>query len=354
MSLYGKLTFWMQEQGLDALLISKRTNIRYFSGFAGSAGVLVITATQRKIFVDFRYVGQAALMAPDFEIVRSRGNPMEAASDFLLQQGFCKIGFENETMTVAEWSRLTAKVPVEKWASVQLDGFRTIKTAPEIAKIVKAAAIADAALEQVLPLFRPGISEQKLAAALEYEMRQRGSERTSFETILASGPRSALPHGAASSRTLSTGDFVVIDFGAVYEGYHSDVTRTVCVGKASSRQREIYEIVLSAQLAGLAAIRSGVLCREVDQTARTVIESAGFGSYFGHGLGHSVGLEIHENPRLSPTAGEETLSPGMVVTVEPGIYLPAWGGVRIEDLVVVTDSGCRILSQTSKSLQELD
>ncbi len=353
-SLYEKLTRWMQEQGLDALLISKRTNIRYFSGFAGSAGVLALTATQRKIFIDFRYVEQAAQTAPDFESVKGHGNPMESALDFLQQQGFSKIGFENQVMTVAEWNHLTAKVPVEKWVPVQLDGFRTIKTALEIEKIAKAASIADAALEHVLPLFRPGITEQKLAASLEYEMRQRGSERTSFETILASGPRSALPHGAASGRTLETGDFVVIDFGAVFEGYHSDVTRTVCIGRPSSRQREIYDTVLSAQLAGLAAIRPGVLCREVDRAARTVIESAGFGSYFGHGLGHSVGLEIHENPRLSPTAGEETLSPGMVVTVEPGIYLPAWGGVRIEDLVVVTDSGCRILSRTPKSLQELD
>lgn len=197
-SLYEKLTRWMQEQGLDALLISKRTNIRYFSGFAGSAGVLALTATQRKIFIDFRYVEQAAQTAPDFESVKGHGNPMESALDFLQQQGFSKIGFENQVMTVAEWNHLTAKVPVEKWVPVQLDGFRTIKTALEIEKIAKAASIADAALEHVLPLFRPGITEQKLAASLEYEMRQRGSERTSFETILASGPRSALPQDRKS------------------------------------------------------------------------------------------------------------------------------------------------------------
>lgn len=343
----------MQEQGLDALLISKRTNIRYFSGFAGSAGVLVITATQRKNFVDFRYMEQAAKTAPDFEAVRSRGNPMDAAVDFLQQQGCCKIGFENEVMTVAEFGRLTAKVSAEKWVPVQLDEFRVVKTAAEIEKIAKASAIADSALDNILPLFRPGVTEQMLAAALEYEMRKQGSERTSFETILASGPRSALPHGVASSRTIEAGDFVVIDFGAVYEGYHSDVTRTVCIGKASQRQREIYDIVLSAQLAGLAVIHPGILCREVDRIARAVIDSAGFGAYFGHGLGHSVGLEIHENPRLSPTAGESTLKPGMAITVEPGIYLPEWGGVRIEDLVVVTESGCRILSHTSKDLLEL-
>ena len=184
-------------------------------------------------------------------------------------------------------------------------------------------------------------------------MRQLGSERTGFATIVASGPRSALPHGVAADRLLATGDLVVFDFGAVYDGYHSDMTRTVCLGPASDRQRQVYHTVLSAQLAGLAAVRPGALCRDVDRTARDIIETAGYGECFGHGLGHSVGLAIHESPRLSPLAGEARLEAGMVVTVEPGIYLPDWGGVRIEDLVVVTADGCRILSHTTKQLLEL-
>jgi len=352
-SLYEKLALWMKEKGLDALLVSKRTNIKYFSGFGGSAGVLVITATQRKIFVDFRYVEQATQTAPDFEVVRCKMNPVDAAAEFLQQQAFHKIGFENADMTVADFSRLTEKISPERWGPVQLDDFRMVKTEVEIAKISKAAAIGDSAFASILPLIRPGVTEQTLVAALEYEMRVRGSERTAFETIVASGPRSALPHGLASGKPLESGDFVVIDFGAVFEGYHSDMTRTVCVGTASPRHREIYDIVLSAQLAGLAAIHSGALCREVDKTARDMIESAGFGPYFGHGLGHCVGLAIHENPRLAVSAGDSILKSSMVVTVEPGIYLPGWGGVRIEDLVVVTDSGCRIINQTPKELLEL-
>jgi len=352
-ALHEKLAFWMLEQGLDALLISKRTNIRYFSGFGGSEGVLVITATQRKIFVDFRYIEQATQTAPDFNAVLSRGNPMDAAVEFLRQSEFPKIGFENEVMTVAEFGRLTKIIPAHRWIAAQLDGFRSVKTPVEIEKISAAAAITDAAFKNILPLVRPGVTEQTIAAALEYEMRVLGSERTAFETIVASGPRSAFPHGLASAKILEPGDFVVIDFGAVFDGYHSDMTRTVCVGQASPRQREVYDTVLSAQLAGLAAVGPGMLCRDVDKIARDIIGAAGFGPNFGHGLGHSVGLAIHENPRLAVIAGEARLETGMVVTVEPGIYLPGWGGVRIEDLVVVTESGCRILSQTHKELLEL-
>jgi len=353
MAQYGKLKPWMQEHNLDALLISNRTNIRYFSGFAGSAGVLVLTETLRKNFVDFRYVEQASQTAPDFETVCSSGNPLDAAIEFLQQSGMGNIGFENEVMTVAEFSRLSRKIPAEKWIPVQLDGLRSVKTVVEIEKIAAAAAIADAAYAKLLPLIRPGVTEQALAAALEYEMRLLGSERTAFDTIVASGPRSALPHGRASAKVLAPGDFVVFDFGAVFDGYHSDITRTICVGKASPRHREVYDTVLSAQLAGLAAVRPGALCRDVDKSARDIITAAGFGANFGHGLGHCVGLEIHENPRLSMLAGEARLETGMVVTVEPGIYLPDWGGVRTEDLVVVTESGCRILSQTRKELLEL-
>jgi len=350
---YRKLQSWMQEQNLDALLISSRTNIRYFSGFGGSAGVLVLTATQRKIFVDFRYGEQAVQTAPDFDTVCTSGNPLDAAVDFLQQSNFGRIGFENEVLTVAEFNRLTGKIVREKWRPVQLDVLRSVKTSSEIEKISVAAMIAEVAYAKILPLIRPGATEQSIAAALEYEMRLLGSERTAFETILASGPRSALPHGLASKKILESGDFVLIDFGAVSEGYHSDMTRTVCVGKASQRHREIYDIVLAAQLAGLSAVRPGVLCRDVDRTARDVIDLAGFGANFGHGLGHGVGLAIRENPRLSSLAGEIRLEAGMVVTVEPGIYLPGWGGVRTEDLVVVTESGCRILNQTRKELLEL-
>ncbi len=350
---YERLTNWLQQQTLPAVLVSKRINVRYFSGFAGSAGVLVVSPTIRKLFVDFRYVEQARQTAPEYETVKCQSNPLDAAVEYLQQQNLDRIGFEAEDLTVADFRRITSVVAEHRWIPSVLDSLRVVKSAEEIAKIQTAAQILDQAFAKILPQIRPGIAENSLAAILEYEMRQLGSERTGFATIVASGPRSALPHGVAGDRLLATGDLVVFDFGAVFDGYHSDMTRTVCLGPASDRQRQIYDTVLSAQMAGLAAVRPGALCREVDGVARGIIAEAGFGDFFGHGLGHSVGLAIHESPRLSPLAGEARLETGMVVTVEPGIYLPEWGGVRIEDLVVVTADGCRILSHTTKQLLEL-
>lgn len=350
---YAKLLGWLREHALDAVLISKRENVQYFSGFAGTAGVLAVTAVRRLIFVDFRYVEQAAQMAPAFQVIRAKGNPLDAALEWLKDAACERVGFEADCLTVTEYQRLLGKLGAEHWNAVQLDGLRAVKTAEEIEKIVVAAEIADEALTAVLPLIRPGETELAVAAALEYEMRKRGSQRPAFDTIVASGARAAMPHGLASARTIESGDFVVIDFGAVYQGYHSDMTRTVCLGRASPRQREIYATALRAQLAGLAAVADGALCREVDGAARDLLETAGFGEFFGHGLGHGVGLAIHEAPRLAPSAGDARLSAGMVVSVEPGIYLPEWGGVRIEDLVVVTATGCRIVSKMDKALLEL-
>ena len=350
---YEKLTDWLKEQALDAALISKRENIRYFSGFAGTAGVLAVTATMRKIFVDFRYMEQARQMAPDFQVVRATASPLATAVEWLKDSAVDRIGFEEECLTVADYRQLTARIAAEQWVPIRLDGLRAVKDPAELEKITVAAAIADEALTEILPLIRPGETEETVAAALEYAMRRRGSSRPAFSTIVASGSRAALPHGLASAKEIAAGDFVVIDFGAVYQGYHSDITRTFCVGKATERQREIYALVLQAQLAGLAAIKAGASCIGVDRTARRLIEAAGLGEYFGHGLGHGVGLEIHERPRLAPSAGEEHLAAGMTVTVEPGVYLPDWGGVRIEDLVVVTEDGCKIISQMDKALLEL-
>lgn len=352
-SQHEKLIAWLTKCKLDAVLVSNRENVRYFSGFAGTAGVLAVTADKRMIFVDSRYVEQARQMAPDFLVIKSGGNPLDEAAEWLKRSGCPQIGFEENDLTFAGYRRMTGKIGAEVWVPVELDGLRAVKTAEEIEKIVASAAIADEALAKILPLIRPGATEEAVAAALEYEMRLRGSTRPAFATILASGPRAALPHGVASGKKIAAGDFVVIDFGAVYEGYHSDMTRTFCVGKASPRQREVYDAVLQAQIAGVAAVRAGAGCREVDGISRGMIASAGFGEYFGHGLGHGVGLAIHEGPRLSPMAGEAKLEAGMVVTVEPGIYLPGWGGVRIEDLLVVTQTGCRILCKMDKALMEL-
>lgn len=350
---FGKIPNWLKQRELDSLLICRRENVRYFSGFAGSAGVLALTATERKIFVDFRYAEQASQTAPAFQMVRCRANPLEAALVWLKEISCRQIGFEEDFLTIADYHRMTSHIGEECWVPIQLDSLRAVKSEDEIEKIVAAAAIADEALTEILPLIRPGVAEESVAAALEYEMRKRGSTRPAFATIIASGLRAALPHGVASSKKIAPGDFVVIDFGAVYDGYHSDITRTYCVGDASERQKEIYDTVLRAQLAGLNAVKAGALCREVDQAAREIIETAGLGEYFGHGLGHGVGLAIHESPRLSPASGDEKLVSGMIVTVEPGVYLPDWGGVRIEDLVMVTEAGYKRISQMDKALMEL-
>lgn len=350
---FAKLVDFIQQNPLTAVLVSKRQNVRYFSGFAGSAGVLLLTPVDRKLFVDFRYVEQAERSAPDFEVVRSWGNPLDEAIHYLGENKPESLGYEEDCLTVAEFHKLVSRLGEFCLKPVHLDGLRQVKTEREIERVVRAAQIADQAFARIVPLIRPGITEIEVAARLEFEMRQLGSQRTAFDTIVASGERSALPHGAASEKLLAAGDLVTIDFGAVYDGYHSDMTRTVCLGSADERQRHVYATVLAAQQAALSVVKGGVLCREVDRIARDRIQSAGYGDYFGHGLGHGVGLAIHELPRLSPHAENLPLAAGMVVTVEPGVYLPGWGGVRIEDLVMVTDEGCRILSQTPKALLEL-
>ena len=223
----------------------------------------------------------------------------------------------------------------------------------ELACIRRAMEIGDEAFEYILTYIRPGISELDVAAALENCMRQKGSQRPSFDTIVASGKRGSLPHGTATEKLINVGEFVTMDYGAVYKGYHSDMTRTVCMGRADEKQRHVYSTVLKAQELGVSLVQPGASGKEVDRLVRQQIAEAGYGRYFGHGLGHSVGLEIHEEPRLSPSSTCEALAENMLVTVEPGIYIPDWGGVRIEDTVVVKEGGCEILTHSPKELIEL-
>jgi Xaa-Pro aminopeptidase/Xaa-Pro dipeptidase len=251
------------------------------------------------------------------------------------------------------YTKLAESIPNLTLVPVQLDTLRMVKDANEVASIRKAVEIADQAFSQILTFIKPGMSEQAVAVELEYYMSKFGSEKTAFDTIMASGKRGALPHGRASQKIIEAGDFVTMDFGAVYQGYHSDITRTICMGAATERQRQIYDIVLQAQLAGVKATKPGKLGRDVDAVSRKVIEDAGFGEYFGHGLGHSLGLNIHEDPRLAPANTHTALMENMVVTVEPGIYLPDWGGVRIEDTVLINADGCQILTASTKQLIEI-
>ncbi|NMB24000.1 MAG: aminopeptidase P family protein [Firmicutes bacterium] len=349
-----KLRHRLKEKGLDCLVVTSAENRRYLSGFTGSAGTLVITSTAALLLTDFRYVEQATHQSPEFTILRY-DELIKTLGQVFTEQGAKRVGFEGDVVTYQQYADWQGKLGDVEWVATQeiVEELRMLKEATEIEAMERAAAIADTAWSQLLPRMVPGVSERELALELEFAMRRQGAEGLAFDVILASGPNGALPHARPGERVLAPGDLVVMDFGARYGGYCSDMTRTVCIGKACHKSRAIYDVVLEAQLSALAAVGPGKTGIEIDRVARQIIEEAGYGDQFGHGLGHGVGLAIHEEPRLSPK-GNKTLKPGMVVTVEPGIYLPGFGGVRIEDLVLVTQDGYRVLSHSTKELLELN
>lgn len=337
----------------DGVLLSSAHNLRYFTGFDGGEGFALVTKGGRYLFVDSRYTAAAEEQAKDFEVVEFGGGRLKDEIRSRLG-GICRLAFEDAYMSAAEYHGFKIAFDgVELCgASDETERLRMIKTEKELDFLRRAERIGCEAFEAVLPLIKAGITETELAAELEYQMRKRGAEGTSFETIAVSGAKSAMPHGRPDGKKIESGDFVTMDFGCKYKGYCSDMTRTVVVGRASAEQKKVYETVLRAQLAGLEAIRAGVLGREPDAAARSVIAEAGYGKYFGHSLGHGVGLLIHELPNLSPKC-EIRLEPGMIVTCEPGIYIPGFGGVRIEDMVCVTEDGAENLTRTSKELLEI-
>ncbi|SCZ82045.1 aminopeptidase P family protein [Acidaminobacter hydrogenoformans] len=342
----------LSQLGADGLLSFKPENRRYFSGFTGTSGYVLILPETQWFITDFRYTEQAKAQCPGYEIqLHNTERPLEA---ILKEAGVKHLAFEDNFMTYQFYKNLSDKLPMVTLtpAGTEIETLRLVKEDWEIDKIAKAAEIADKAFDHIQGYIRPGVSEREVALELEIYMKKLGASGLSFETIAASGLRSAMPHGVASDKLIEDGDFLTLDFGCVYEGYCSDMTRTVVVGKASEKQKKLYNTVLEAQEKALNAIREGINGVDVDKIARDVISSNGYGEYFGHGLGHGVGLEIHEEPRLSPT-GTKTLLENMVVTDEPGIYIPGFGGVRIEDLVVVKKDGCVVLSHSPKQLIEL-
>lgn len=339
-------------QKADGVLITKAENLHYFSGFTGGEGALVITMTDAILITDSRYTEQAAQETKEIRIVRQERALTVEIAEVLAKVGE-KILVEQNHLTLETYLALKESCDKVVWIPTELDFLRMIKDEHEIELIKKAVAISDEAFSRIIKTIRAGMTEKEVAAELEYQMRLLGSQRPAFTTIVASGVRGALPHGVATDKVIAEGELVTMDFGAVYQGYHSDITRTVCVGKASQEKKELYHIVLDAQLNGVAAVCAGKKNNEVDMAARYVISQHGYGEYFGHGLGHGVGLEIHEYPRLSPKAEAMTLASGMIVTVEPGIYLPNQGGIRIEDTVLVTSRGCDKLTQSTKKLLEL-
>jgi Xaa-Pro aminopeptidase len=342
----------LAEAGVDVLLVTELVNVRYLTGFTGSNGLALVGGGLRVFATDFRYREQIAE-----EVDRSferREVPRDLVPTLteMLPAGDLRLGFEAGHVSVRDFNRLREQLP-GRIELVALDGvperLRAVKDAGEIARIRSATALADSAFERVIGVGIVGRTEREVALALEVEMRRAGARLPAFDTIVAAGAHGALPHAQPRDVEIETGQLVVIDWGAELEGYRSDCTRTVATGEPDGHAKEIYALVLDAQLAAVGAVRAGAECRQVDATARAVIGSAGRGEQFGHGLGHGVGLEIHEAPWLSRTA-EGTLEDGNVVTVEPGVYLPAEFGVRIEDLVVARPDGPEILTELSKEL----
>jgi Xaa-Pro aminopeptidase len=339
---------------LDALLISHLPNIRYLCGFTGSAGFLLLDEAGSVFFTDVRYDTQAHEEVKGARVVIARKSILQAAAESLTKRhkrarGW-RLGVEAEHFTLADKKRFNDLLPggirlKETPALVEKD--RMIKDADELERIRAAVNLGAKLFERALEVLRSGAKETEVAGAMEYAARQWGAEEMSFPTIIASGARSALPHGRASEQPIQPGAFVVCDFGVILRGYCSDQTRTVWVGAATEEARHAYEGVKEAQLAAIAVVRPGITVGEVDAAARKVLRKRGLGRYFTHSTGHGVGLEIHEPPRVA-NGQKEVLQPGMVITIEPGVYFPGKWGVRIEDMVAVTDKGCEVLTPTSK------
>ncbi|MBU8933591.1 MAG: aminopeptidase P family protein [candidate division Zixibacteria bacterium] len=352
----------MQKDNLDGLILTqfdwmdgRASVLRYLIGFSGSTGILVIGPRRADFFTDFRYAEQCKKEIKGARVHIVDGDLIGALKEFTqLAPKNMRYGIDHSRMTVEIQGKLRHAWPdvlLTRGGSAIAD-LGWVKDKAELADIARAVEISDAAFERTLALLQPGIREREIAAELEYQMMMLGSEIAAFETIVASGPRSALPHGAASTKKIRKGEFVTFDFGATYKGYVSDITRTVVVGKATARQKKIYNIVLRAQLAGVRKIKAGVSGKAVDDACRKIITRAGYGKNFGHGTGHGIGYFVHIGPRLSQLSKDKLIA-GEVVTVEPGIYIPGWGGVRIEDDVVVTRTGGRVLNRTPKNLLEL-
>ncbi len=341
----------LAEMQLDGALITKRENYMYLSGFTGTSANLLITANKAYLLTDFRYTEQAGAQAPLFEIVMHKPDINDTIQELLNSENVKALAFEDNEVSYAAFITISNKLKnvVLKGIGNVIEEMRCIKDEQEIEIINKAVMIADEALMQVLPLIKPGITELDVAAELEYRMKKLGATGPSFETIVASGLRSSMPHGVASHKKLELGDAITIDFGALYNHYCSDITRTVFLGQPDKRLIDIYNIVLEAQMVSEQGAISGRTGKEVDKIARDIIYGKGFEGKFGHGLGHGLGLEIHEAPRLS-LGGTKVLQNNMAVTVEPGIYVEGLGGVRIEDTIIIRDEKPQILTQASKEL----
>ena len=348
-----KLRTSAAKERFDALLVSQPENRRYLSGFTGSSGWLLVSQQKAILATDFRYVEQAKGESPDFEIVQTKGELHDWLPGLISDSGWNRLGFEANCISYDSHHKLTEAIET-KHVDLELipttglvEELRAIKEPGELDFITRAVALADAALEQAKAIIRPGITEKEAAWEIEKLLRQEGSEGIAFEIIVASGPNSALPHARPTERTIQSGEPVLIDMGARFNGYCSDLSRTLFFGQADNTLRRIYDIVLRAQTAAIEGVEAGMDAAQADRLARRTIEQAGYGDAFGHGLGHGVGLAVHESPRLGSNSSD-SLADGMVFTIEPGIYLVGQGGIRIEDMAVLENGKARVLTGARK------
>lgn len=344
----------LESQKLDAMLLTGEFNRFYASGFhsSGTDGVALVTRSKNYYFTDSRYTEAAARRVENAKIDEAKPGRgyMTLINEALKEQDAKRVGFEDAYMTVADYELYRKNLRCELLPAAQLlTELRRVKDAEEQETMIAAQRIAERALEDILKEIRPGVTEKEIAARLQYLMLHYGAEDMSFDPIVVSGPNGSLPHGVPSEKTIESGEFVTMDFGCIYHGYCSDMTRTVAVGSVTEEMRRVYETVLAAQRAGIAAAAAGVTGKAVDGAARKVIEDAGYGGYFGHSFGHGVGVEIHEAPNAS-ARNEEPLPAGAVISAEPGIYLPGRLGVRIEDVVILTEDGCVDITKAPKEL----
>ncbi len=346
-----KLREKMEEKELEAFLISSAANRRYLTGFTGTAGYLLLLPEENIFITDFRYKDQAKKQVPHCKIVEISSKIIAGIGELLAKNNIEKLGLESDQITYHDFTKYRDTFKGIELAPVAglTEELRLYKDESEISNIKKAVEIADLAFAHIIDFIKVGKTEKEVALELEFFMKKAGGEDNAFDFIVASGERSALPHGVATDKVIEYGDFVTMDYGTIVNGYCSDITRTIVVGEANEKQKEIYQLVLKAQKKVISKIKAGLTCKEVDAIARDIIKENGYAENFGHGLGHGLGLNVHEGPRLSYTS-DDKLEKGMVVTDEPGIYLSNWGGVRIEDDLLITANGCQVLNKAPKEL----
>jgi len=355
MTRIDRLKAVMRANHIDGCLLIKPQNIRYVSDFTNNDSYVLITEDRKFLLTDFRYIEQAREQAREFETVLiSSSNLVTTLTDILYSCNVHTLWFEDSYITYALYNKLSAGIDAVRMMPMgdTMERLRAIKDETEIAQIKKAAAIADDAFSLILDYIKPGVTEKQLAARLEYIIRDKGCDEVSFPSIIASGSHSSMPHAQPTNKKFEVGDLITLDFGGIFDGYCSDMTRTVVLGKASEQQRKIYDIVVKAQDIAIKNIKAGMTGKEADALARNVIIAEGYGEYFGHSLGHGVGLEIHELPLLSPN-NEDMLEVNSAVTIEPGIYIPGKYGVRVEDLVIICDGYIDDVTSSIKKLIEL-